>query len=60
MLLLEQVSDVNVWSPIFVLDGFVEDDPLLSFLKKVNEANVGDSSHDIVRGGLSCKGDFTV
>jgi len=45
----ERVFDVDIWSPIFVRDGFVKDDILVTFFDKLNEAKLGDSLRDIVR-----------
>lgn len=56
----ERVLDVNIWSPIFVRDGFVEDDTLASFLDKLNEAKLGDSLSDMVGWDLNSKGVFSV
>ena len=33
--------DIDVWSPIFVRDGFVEDGTPVSFLNKLDEAKLG-------------------
>jgi len=48
--------------PVFVRDGFVEDDTIVSFFSKLNDARLGDSPHDIVRWDLELdsKGDFMV
>lgn len=39
----QRVSDVDIWSHIFVRDDFVGDDTLVSFFNKVNEVKLGDS-----------------
>ena len=49
----EQVHGNSVWAPVFVRDGFVNDDFLVRFFNKLNEAKVGESSMDRVR----CKGE---
>jgi len=56
----EQVYGNNTWAPVFVRDGFVDDDSLVSFFNKLNEANIGESSMDRVRWDLSTQGCFTV
>jgi len=45
----EQISGNNIWAPVFVQNGFVDDDSLVSFFNKLNEAKLGDSSIDRVR-----------
>ena len=39
----DRVSNINVWSPIFVLQGSDGDDTIISFFNKLNEAKLGDS-----------------
>jgi len=56
----EQVSGNNIWAPILVRDGFVDDVSLVSFFNKLNEAKVGESSIDRVRWDLTTQGCFTV
>ena len=46
--------------PIFVWDGFFDDDALVSFFNKLNSHNLGDSSQDSVKWDLNPKGEFTV
>ena len=41
-------------------DRFIEDDPLIVFFDKLNEAKLGDSLTDKVRWSLNSKGCFTV
>ena len=45
----ENMSSVYVWVPIFAHDGFIDDDTLISFFDKLNEANLGVSALDKVR-----------
>lgn len=56
----EQVSGSNIWAPVFVRDGFVDDDSLISFFNKLNEAKLGDCSIDTVRWDLIIQGCFTI
>jgi len=56
----EQGACCPVWAPFFVQDRFIDDDTLLRFFNKLNEANLGDSTTDKVRWDLSTKGCFTV
>jgi len=56
----EQVHGNSVWASVFVRDGFVDDDSLVSFFNKLNEAKVGEPSVDKVRWDLTTKGCFTV
>ena len=55
-----QVYGNSVWAPVFVRDGFVDDDSLVSFFNKLNEAKVGESSVDRVRWDLTNQECFTV
>ena len=43
---------MNVWLLVFVWDGFVKDDTLVSLFNQVNDAKLGDSSHDMVKWDL--------
>ena len=52
----EQLFISYVWMPIFIRDGFIDDDTLTSFLNKLNEANLEDSSLDKMRWDLYIKG----
>ena len=54
----EEVSDIDIWSLIFVRGGFVGDDTLVSFLNKLTEAKLGDSSRNVVRWDLTPKRTF--
>ena len=56
----QQVSGNNIWALVFVRDGFVDDDSLVSFFNKLREAKLGESSIDGVRWDLSTQGCFTV
>ena len=49
-----------MWAPVFVREGFVDDESLVSFFNKLNEAKVGESSVDRVRWDLTNQGCFTV
>ena len=44
----EQLSGSYAWVPVFVRDGFIDDDTLIIFFNKPNEPNLGDSSLDNV------------
>ena len=48
----EQVSDNKIWAPVFVRDGLVDDDSLVSFFNKLIEAKLGECSIDRVRWDL--------
>jgi len=52
----EQRDGCLVWAPVFVRDRFINNDILLRFFNKLNEANLGDSTTDKVRWDLSTKG----
>ena len=54
----EQGSDTFVWAPVFIRDRFIEDDTLVVFFDKLNEAILGDSLIDKVRWTLNTKGCF--
>ena len=56
----EQRSGSFAWALVFVQDRFIDDDTLLSFFNKLNEANLRDSSLDKVRRDMNIKGCFTV
>ena len=56
----EQVFGSNIWALVFVGDGFVDDDSLISFFNKLNEAKLRDSSIDTVRWDLIIQGCFTI
>ena len=58
LMIMEQASSTNVWSPAFVRDGFNNDD-VVSFFNKLNDAKLGDSPHVIVRWNLDSKLDVT-
>jgi len=49
-----------VWAPVFVQGGFIDDGAVLSFFKKLNDANLGDFSFDKVTWDLNTKGCFIV
>jgi len=53
-------SGTIVWVPIFVRDGFIDDDVLVSFFNKLNSHKVEVSSQDMVKWDLNPKGEFTV
>ena len=42
---------INVWSPTFVRDDFVDDNTLISFFNKFNGAKLGYTSLLIKKGG---------
>ena len=46
----------SVCAPVFVRDEFVDDDSLVSFFNKLNEAKVGESSVDRVKWDLTTQG----
>jgi len=56
----EQTYGTNVWAPVFVRDGFVDDVSLVSFLDKLICRKIGDFTHDMVKWDFNYKGDFTV
>lgn len=53
----EHLSSGYVQASIFVRDGFIDDDNLISFFNELNEANLGDSPLDKMRWDLHTKGD---
>ena len=55
-----QVYGNSIWAPVFVRDGFDDDESLVNFFNKLNEAKVGESSVDRVRWDLTTQGCFTV
>ena len=52
----EKVYSTDVWLPLFVQDGFVEDDTPVSFTNELNDAELGYSSDDMVKWDLDSKG----
>jgi len=56
----QQVSGNNIRAPVFVQDGFVDDDSLVSFFNKLSDAKLGESSIDGVKWDLNTQGCFTV
>jgi len=52
----EEVHGNSVWAPVFVRDGFVDDNSLVSFFNTLNEAKVRESSIDRVRWDLTTQG----
>lgn len=56
----EHLSRGYVYAPIFVRDGFIDDDTLIIFFNKLNEANLRDSSLDKVRWDLNIRGGFPI
>jgi len=52
----DRASGTSVWVPIFVRDGFIDDDAVVSFFNKLNSHNLGDSSQDSVKWDLNPKG----
>ena len=57
---LERAPGTNVWSSVFVQDGFLRMTLLYTFFKKLNDVKLGDSLHDMVKWLLDTKGDFTL
>ena len=51
---------VVIFGTCFCLNGFIDDDTLISFLNKLDEANLGDYSLDKVRQDPNTKGDVTI
>ena len=50
-----------IFGPLFLLGtGFFEDDIVISFFNKLNDAKLGDSPHDIARWDLDSERDFMV
>jgi len=56
----DRASGTIVWVPIFVQDGFLDGDTLVSFFDKLNRHKLGDSSFDSVKWELNSKGDLMV
>jgi len=56
----EQGSGTFIWAPVFVRARFIDDDTLVVFFDKLNEANLGDSAIGKVRWILNTKGCFAV
>ena len=56
----EQVYGNGVWAPILVRDGFVDDDSLVNFFNKLNEAKIEESSIDRVQWNLTTQRCFTI
>ena len=55
-----QGTNSSVWMPVFVQDGFADDDGLLRFFSKLSEITIDASSTDKVRWKLNTKGCFTM
>jgi len=55
-----QGTNNSVWMPVFMRDGFADDDGLLKFFSKLSEITIDASSTDKVRWKLNTKGCFTV
>ena len=56
----KQASNTSTLSPVFVRDGFADDDIVINFFKKLNDAKLGDSPHDLVRWDSDLKEGFIV
>uniref|UniRef100_A0A7C9AS09 Reverse transcriptase zinc-binding domain-containing protein n=1 Tax=Opuntia streptacantha TaxID=393608 RepID=A0A7C9AS09_OPUST len=55
-----QGTNSSVWVPVFVREGFANDDGLLRLFSKLSEISIDTSSTDKVRWKLNTKGCFTV
>ena len=56
----DRASGTIGWVPVFVRDGFLDDDSLVSFFNKLVRHRLGDSSRDTMKWDVKLKGDFTV